>query len=66
MCLKQHFERVSSLPTYDIGGGGKRKLTFDTGTWQGKTTLGNDPQGKVLGILGMGGIGRVSISKQGS
>ncbi|KAJ6116987.1 2-hydroxyacid dehydrogenase [Penicillium capsulatum] len=28
------------------------------GDWQGKTTLGNDPQGKVLGILGMGGIGR--------
>ncbi|KAJ5937665.1 2-hydroxyacid dehydrogenase [Penicillium verhagenii] len=28
------------------------------GTWQGQTTLGNDPQGKVLGILGMGGIGR--------
>jgi lactate dehydrogenase-like 2-hydroxyacid dehydrogenase len=30
------------------------------GQWQGKTTLGHDPQGKVLGILGMGGIGRVS------
>ncbi|KAJ5544407.1 hypothetical protein N7513_006971 [Penicillium frequentans] len=28
------------------------------GTWQGQSTLGNDPQGKVLGILGMGGIGR--------
>ncbi|KAJ5147125.1 hypothetical protein N7526_000477 [Penicillium atrosanguineum] len=28
------------------------------GQWQGQTTLGNDPQGKVLGILGMGGIGR--------
>ncbi|KAJ5658798.1 uncharacterized protein N7484_002447 [Penicillium longicatenatum] len=28
------------------------------GTWQGQATLGNDPQGKVLGILGMGGIGR--------
>ncbi|KAL5362205.1 D-isomer specific 2-hydroxyacid dehydrogenase [Aspergillus floccosus] len=28
------------------------------GTWQGQTTLGHDPQGKVLGILGMGGIGR--------
>ncbi|KAF4211215.1 hypothetical protein CNMCM5878_002935 [Aspergillus fumigatiaffinis] len=28
------------------------------GQWQGKTTLGHDPQGKVLGILGMGGIGR--------
>lgn len=31
-----------------------------TGQWQGKTTLGHDPQKKVLGILGMGGIGRVS------
>ncbi|CEO59266.1 Putative Hydroxyisocaproate dehydrogenase [Penicillium brasilianum] len=28
------------------------------GTWQGETTTGHDPQGKVLGILGMGGIGR--------
>ncbi|KAL2220789.1 putative NAD-dependent D-isomer specific 2-hydroxyacid dehydrogenase [Thermoascus aurantiacus ATCC 26904] len=28
------------------------------GQWQGKTPLGHDPQGKVLGILGMGGIGR--------
>ncbi|KAJ5450505.1 2-hydroxyacid dehydrogenase [Penicillium daleae] len=28
------------------------------GTWQGATTIGQDPQGKVLGILGMGGIGR--------
>jgi D-3-phosphoglycerate dehydrogenase len=39
-----------------------------TGKWQGpitaggkeyKTSLGHDPKGKVLGILGMGGIGRV-------
>ncbi|KKK20594.1 hypothetical protein P175DRAFT_0474799 [Aspergillus ochraceoroseus IBT 24754] len=28
------------------------------GKWHGQTTLGRDPQGKVLGILGMGGIGR--------
>ncbi|KAA8651651.1 hypothetical protein EYZ11_003902 [Aspergillus tanneri] len=28
------------------------------GKWQGQTTLGRDPRGKVLGILGMGGIGR--------
>jgi len=30
------------------------------GEWRGKTppALGHDPQGKVLGILGMGGIGR--------
>jgi lactate dehydrogenase-like 2-hydroxyacid dehydrogenase len=32
-----------------------------TGTWQGATTIGQDPQGKVLGILGMGGIGRVRL-----
>ncbi|CRG89407.1 hypothetical protein PISL3812_06443 [Talaromyces islandicus] len=28
------------------------------GEWLGKSTLGHDPEGKVLGILGMGGIGR--------
>ncbi|KAL1994151.1 hypothetical protein VTN49DRAFT_2820 [Thermomyces lanuginosus] len=28
------------------------------GEWHGKTTLGHDPTGKTLGILGMGGIGR--------
>ncbi|OQE24695.1 hypothetical protein PENSTE_c007G05923 [Penicillium steckii] len=28
------------------------------GQWHGQTTLGRDPQNKVLGILGMGGIGR--------
>ena len=32
------------------------------GQWLGKSTLGRDPQGKVLGILGMGGIGRVSCA----
>jgi glyoxylate reductase len=30
------------------------------GEWRGKTPVGHDPAGKVLGILGMGGIGRVS------
>ncbi|KAL4970519.1 D-mandelate dehydrogenase-like dehydrogenase [Aspergillus stella-maris] len=30
------------------------------GNWHGQTTLGHDPKGKTLGILGMGGIGRVS------
>ena len=30
------------------------------GKWRGKTPLGHDPKGKVVGILGMGGIGRVS------
>lgn len=29
------------------------------GQWTGKSKLGHDPKGKVLGILGMGGIGRV-------
>lgn len=44
--------------------GALRKLpaamaTLRTGEWQGPSPpLGNDPQGKVLGILGMGGIGR--------
>ncbi|EED21326.1 hydroxyisocaproate dehydrogenase, putative [Talaromyces stipitatus ATCC 10500] len=28
------------------------------GQWAGKSKLGHDPKGKVLGILGMGGIGR--------
>jgi glyoxylate reductase len=27
------------------------------GDWRGKMTLGHDPEGKTLGILGMGGIG---------
>ena len=33
------------------------------GKWRGKTPIGHDPKGKLLGILGMGGIGRVSLSK---
>lgn len=28
------------------------------GKWKGKTPIGHDPKGKMLGILGMGGIGR--------
>ena len=28
------------------------------GKWRGKTPIGHDPEGKTLGILGMGGIGR--------
>jgi glyoxylate reductase len=32
------------------------------GKWRGMTPIGHDPKGKVLGILGMGGIGRVSWS----
>lgn len=30
------------------------------GKWRGDAPLGHDPKGKTLGILGMGGIGRVS------
>jgi glyoxylate reductase len=30
------------------------------GKWRGAQQLGHDPKGKTLGILGMGGIGRVS------
>lgn len=30
------------------------------GKWRGGAPLGHDPKGKTLGILGMGGIGRVS------
>lgn len=30
------------------------------GKWRGNAGLGHDPKGKVVGILGMGGIGRVS------
>lgn len=30
------------------------------GKWRGSTPIGHDPKGKTLGILGMGGIGRVS------
>ncbi|RWA11741.1 hypothetical protein EKO27_g3345 [Xylaria grammica] len=36
-------------------------MAIRTGTWTGRVPpppLGHDPQGKVLGILGMGGIGR--------
>jgi glyoxylate reductase len=31
------------------------------GTFRGKTPIGHDPKGKILGILGMGGIGRVGL-----
>ena len=30
------------------------------GKWRGEFTLGHDPNKKILGIIGMGGIGRVS------
>ena len=32
------------------------------GQFRGKTPIGHDPKGKLLGILGMGGIGRVGLS----
>lgn len=32
------------------------------GKWRGDTPIGHDPKGKTLGILGMGGIGRVGHS----
>jgi glyoxylate reductase len=32
------------------------------GKWRGDTPLGRDPQNKILGILGMGGIGTVKLS----
>jgi len=31
------------------------------GKFRGKTPIGHDPKNKTLGILGMGGIGRVSM-----
>ncbi len=31
------------------------------GKWRGETSIGHDPRGKTLGILGMGGIGRVRM-----
>ena len=40
--------------------------TLKAGNWKGKpnaVSLGHDPQGKVLGILGMGGIGRNLANK---
>jgi lactate dehydrogenase-like 2-hydroxyacid dehydrogenase len=40
-------------------------FTAREGKWQGspQPRLGHDPQGKVLGILGMGGIGRNLMKK---
>ncbi|KAF8456777.1 D-isomer specific 2-hydroxyacid dehydrogenase [Kalaharituber pfeilii] len=45
---------IGALRNFNVGMVALRK-----GEWRGKNTkLGHDPQGKVLGILGMGGIGR--------
>src|SRR5436305_15199070 len=35
-------------------------MAIREGKWRGETPIGHDPQGKTLGILGMGGIGRVN------
>ena len=37
-------------------------IAIREGKWRGKTQLGHGPKGKLLGILGMGGIGRVRDS----
>jgi glyoxylate reductase len=34
-------------------------MAIREGKWRGKTPIGHDPKNKMLGILGMGGIGRV-------
>lgn len=44
---------IGALRNFNIGITALRNLE-----WRGKATLGHDPQGKILGILGMGGIGR--------
>lgn len=49
--------------------GALRKITIPMtairdGNFRGKTPIGHDPKGKILGILGMGGIGRVSICQR--
>lgn len=33
------------------------------GKWRGQAPLGHDPKNKILGILGMGGIGRVNVKR---
>ena len=49
------FLLLGALRNFPIG-----LKTARAGQWQGKNppALGHDPQGKILGILGMGGIGR--------
>ena len=44
---------LGALRNFNIGMSALRRKE-----WRGKAELGNDPQGKTLGILGMGGIGR--------
>ncbi|KAH8148588.1 uncharacterized protein LAJ45_07299 [Morchella importuna] len=44
---------IGALRGFNCGMAGLRR-----GEWKGGAPLGHDPQGKILGILGMGGIGR--------
>lgn len=44
---------LGALRNFNIGMMALRELK-----WRGEAQLGNDPEGKILGILGMGGIGR--------
>ena len=40
-------------------------MAIREGNWRGETPIGHDPKGKTLGILGMGGIGRVNCISPG-
>ncbi|EPS36738.1 hypothetical protein H072_9714 [Dactylellina haptotyla CBS 200.50] len=44
---------IGALRNFNIGISALRNLE-----WRGRATLGHDPQNKILGILGMGGIGK--------
>ncbi|KAI5808739.1 D-isomer specific 2-hydroxyacid dehydrogenase [Peziza echinospora] len=44
---------LGALRNFNIGMTALRRVQ-----WRGNTQLGHDPQGKILGILGMGGIGK--------
>lgn len=52
------FLLIGALRGFNAGLVGLRR-----GQWNKKATLGHDPQGKVLGILGMGGIGRALVKR---
>jgi lactate dehydrogenase-like 2-hydroxyacid dehydrogenase len=71
MCLLWLLGKVSLAEGYTISDLVADRATRYPGKWQGPitaggkeecATLGHDPKGKVLGILGMGGIGRVSCA----